>query len=128
MEKKTTPDKSLVDKAIDIKGNKYVKVADKVKFFNENYPDGCIQTKMIEKPSKDGGSAFIVKSQVFPNAKDNPGQCFTAYAQQVFNSSHIKGKDLELCETRAVGRCLSMFGIGVIDAMASADDMPQDLN
>ena len=39
-----TTDKSLKDKAIDIKGKKYVLVSDRVLYFNENYPNGCIQT------------------------------------------------------------------------------------
>ena len=36
--------KTLVDKAIDIKGKKYVLVSDRVMYFNEKYPNGCIQT------------------------------------------------------------------------------------
>ena len=34
----------LKDKAIDIKWKKYVLVSDRVLYFNENYPNGCIQT------------------------------------------------------------------------------------
>ena len=34
----------LKDKAIDIKWKKYVLVSDRVLYFNQNYPNGCIQT------------------------------------------------------------------------------------
>ena len=39
-----TEDKSLKNRAIDIKGKKYVLVSDRVLYFNENYPNGSIQT------------------------------------------------------------------------------------
>lgn len=37
-------DKQLVDKAIDIKGKKYVLVSDRIIYFNETYPNGSIVT------------------------------------------------------------------------------------
>ena len=45
-------DKQLVDKAIDIKGKKYVLVSDRVLYFNETYPNGSIVTQriMTEEP------------------------------------------------------------------------------
>jgi hypothetical protein len=40
-------DKQLVNKAIDIKGKKYVLVSDRVLYFNEAYPNGSIITQRI---------------------------------------------------------------------------------
>ena len=50
-------DKSLQDKAIKIKGKDYVLVADRVAYFNSEYPEGSIETsyELIDK-------MFIVKA------------------------------------------------------------------
>ena len=41
-----TEDKSLKDRAIDIKWKKYVLVSDRVLYFNENYPNGIDMKQM----------------------------------------------------------------------------------
>ena len=57
-------DKQLVEKAIDIKGKKYVLVSDRVLYFNETYPNGSIVTQRImgENPEVE-----IVKATVTPD-------------------------------------------------------------
>jgi hypothetical protein len=61
----------LKDKAIDIKGKKYVLVSDRVIYFNENYPNGCIQTVR-----ETAGDMEIIKAVVCPDC-DKPSRIFT---------------------------------------------------
>jgi len=111
-------DKSLKDKAVDIKGKKYVLVSDRVLYFNEKYPEGCIVNEMLSWE----GDVIIVKSVVYPEGIE--GRYFTGYAQEVVGSGMVnKTSALENAETSAVGRALAMMGIGVIDSIASVDEV-----
>ena len=53
--------KKLTDKAIDIKGKKYVLVSDRVLYFNETYPNGSIVTQRVitEEPQLEVFKATI---------------------------------------------------------------------
>ena len=114
-------DKTLKDKAIQFKGKAYVLVSDRVNYFNEVYPDGSIQTQLISDPTAD---MVVVKAIVTPDAKEQ--RCFTGYSQAKWSdtSSFVnKTSALENCETSAVGRALAFMGIGVIDSIASVDEI-----
>ena len=89
--------KSLTSKAIDIKGKKYVLVSDRVQFFNKNYPNGSIITNLVSEPTSE---MIIIQAIVRPETAA-----------------------LENAETSAVGRALGFMGIGVIESIASADEM-----
>lgn len=113
-------DKQLVDKAIDIKGKKYVLVSDRVLYFNENYPNGSIVTQriMTEEPWIE-----IFKATVTPDCS-KPERYFTAYSQAKRWDWFInKTSALENAETSSVWRCLARLGIGVIDSIASLDEI-----
>lgn len=111
-------DKSLKDRAIDIKGKKYVLVSDRVLYFNEIYPNGSIQTT---RESADWME--IVKAFVVPDV-DKPQRMFTGYSQAKRGDGFInKTSALENAETSAVGRALAMMWIGVIDSIASVDEI-----
>lgn len=108
----------LKDKAIDIKGKKYVLVSDRVLYFNENYPNGCIQTVRETVWDKE-----IIKAVVCPDC-DKPSRIFTGYSQATWGDGFInKTSALENAETSAVGRALAFMGIGVIDSIASVDEI-----
>lgn len=114
-------DKTLKDKAIQFKGKAYVLVSDRVNYFNEVYPDGSIQTQLISEPTAD---MVVVKAIVTPDAKEQ--RFFTGYSQAKWSdtSSFVnKTSALENCETSAVGRALAFMGIGVIDSIASVDEI-----
>lgn len=114
-------DKTLKDKAIQFKGKAYVLVSDRVNYFNEVYPNGSIQTQLISDPTAD---MVVVKAIVTPDAKEQ--RCFTGYSQAKWSdtSSFVnKTSALENCETSAVGRALAFMGIGVIDSIASVDEI-----
>jgi hypothetical protein len=109
--------KDLQEKAIDFKGKKYVLVADRVLYFNEIYPDGSITTELISKPDD---ILVVMKATVKPNEK----QTFTGYSQAKWGEGYInKTSALENAETSAVGRALAFMGIGVIESIASIDEI-----
>jgi hypothetical protein len=110
-------DKSLEESAIDFKGKKYVLVSSRVLYFNEKYKDGSITTELVSKPEDD---FVVVKATVKPNDK----QTFTGYSQATWGDSYInKTSALENAETSAVGRALAFMGIGVIESIASIDEI-----
>ena len=111
--------KSLQDKAVDIKGKSYVLVSDRVLFFNENFKNGSIQTEIVRYEDKQ----IIIKAKVTPDTS-SPDRYFTGYAQEIEGSTFInKTSALENAETSAVGRALALMGIGVIDSIASVDEI-----
>lgn len=113
-----TTDKSLKDKAIDIKWKKYVLVSDRVIYFNENYPNGCIQT--VRETVWD---MEIIKAVVCPDCAVQ-SRVFTWYSQAKWGEWFInKTSALENAETSAVGRALAMMWIWVLDSIASVDEI-----
>jgi hypothetical protein len=110
--------KNLKEKAINIKGKQYVLVSDRVLYFNEVYPNGCIQTVKLESTDR-----VEFKAIVIPDVK-NPTRVFTGHSQAVWGEGYInKTAALENAETSAVGRALALMGIGVIDSIASVDEI-----
>lgn len=111
-------DKSLKSKAINIKGKEYVLVADRITFFNENYPDGSIETELLSQPEAEH---IVIKAIVRPDASERK---FVGHSQAKIGDGYInKTAALENAETSAVGRALAMMGIGVIESIASADEI-----
>lgn len=112
--------KDLKEKAIEIKGKKYVQVADRVLYFNETYKNGSIQTELISDPTSE---RIVIKAVVIPDV-ENFTRTFTSYAQEVIGDGMVnKNAAMENADTSAVGRALAMMGIGVIENVASADEM-----
>lgn len=112
--------KDLKEKAISIKGKDYVLVSDRVIYFNEQYPNGSITTELISDPTAD---RVIVKATVLPDI-DKPERKFSDYSQALWGDGFInKASAIENCSTSAVGRALSYMGIGVIDSIASVDEI-----
>lgn len=106
---------------INIKGAEYVLVKDRVLHFHEVYPKGSIKTEVDQVLSEFG--RWVVKATVTPDT-DTPERVFTGYSQASADQSMVnKTAALENAETSAVGRALAMMGIGVIDSVASADEM-----
>ena len=113
-------EESLVDKAIDIKGKKYVLVSDRIIYFNDQYKQGAILSEIISPLDSD---RVIVLSKVIPNI-NFPLRYFTGYSQAKWGEGFInKTSAIENAETSAVGRALAMMGIGVIDSIASVDEI-----
>ena len=112
--------KNLKEKAISIKGKNYVLVSDRIIYFNDTYPNGAIKTELISQPSD---SMVVIKATIIPDLAA-PERLFTGYSQATWGDGMVnKTAALENAETSAVGRALAMMGIGVIDSVASVDEM-----
>src|SRR3990167_10652638 len=109
----------LKDKAILFQGKKYVLVADRIIAFNKEFPKGSIKTTLI---SAVDSNQIIVKATVKPDCESF--RAFTGYSQAIVGGKGAnKDSALENCETSAVGSALAMMGIGVLDSVASLDEM-----
>lgn len=98
---------------IKLQGKEYVQVKDRVLFFNEMYPTGKIETK-----NQLIGQNFMVMAKVTPDVTILE-RFFTGHSYGQANNE----KAFEKLETVAVGRALAFMGIGVIEGVASAEEM-----
>ena len=115
---KDAADKSLATKAVNLKGKKYVLVSDRVIYFNETYPNGAIDTRYTLN-----GNTYEFRAVVTPDIS-TPERTFSGHSQATIGDGMVnKTSAMENCETSAVGRALAMMGIGVIDSIASVDEM-----
>lgn len=107
-------------KTVDIKGKAYVLVSERLLHFNENYKNGSIRTELV---SAVDAEMVVIKATVYPDCSDM-NRYFTGYSQATWGDGMVnKTAALENCETSAVGRALGMMGIGVLDSVASADEV-----
>lgn len=105
---------------VEIKGKDYVLVKDRILAFNENYPNGCIQTEIISPLDSD---TVIVRAIVTPDVENGSRQ-FVDYSQAKIGQGMVNTTSaLENASTSAVGRALAYMGIGVIESIASADEI-----
>lgn len=112
------PKKKLA--TIDIKGKEYVTVATRILDFNDTYKEGFIITE--ELPSEVENQVKF-KATVTPDAS-KPERKFTGHSQAVWGDGMVnKTSALENAETSAVGRALAMMGIGIIESVASVDEI-----
>lgn len=102
---------------IDIKGKQYVLVSDRVLHFNTKYPEGSITTELL---SDYDSKLIVIKATVSPDGK----RTFVGHSQAVIGDGMVnKTAALENAETSAVGRALGFMGIGVVDSIASVDEI-----
>ncbi|HEY9828934.1 MAG TPA: hypothetical protein V6D26_00040 [Stenomitos sp.] len=112
--------KTLAEKAVSIKGKKYVLVADRVLAFNEAYPNGSIKTEMLTPIE----SQHVFFRAVITPDTAKPERTFNAYSQAIVGDGMVnKTAAWENAETSAVGRALAFMGIGVLEGIASADEI-----
>jgi hypothetical protein len=103
---------------IKIQGKDYVQVKDRVLAFNEMYEKGSIVTEITYD-----GDMVRCKAVVRPDF-EQMNRVFVGHSEELRGSTNInKTSATENCETSAVGRALAMMGIGVIESIASADEV-----
>lgn len=100
-------------KTINIKGKEYVQVVERVKEAHIQDPDVSITTEVVEF-----GDRVSVKATVVFK-----GKTFTGHSQAEYGKGMMGGVALEVAETSAVGRALGFANIGLVDGIASADEM-----
>lgn len=105
---------------INIKGKEYVMVKDRILDFHEKYKNGSITADLV---SDLNSKLIVIKAKVTPDIQ-NPERYFTGYSQAIVGSKGVnETAALENAETSAVGRALAMMGIGILESVASADEM-----
>lgn len=102
---------------IDIKGKEYVMVKDRIIFFNENFKEGSIVTEIL----KNDEYSVVIKATVYPSKKEE--RSFVGHSEAYRGEGMMGAVPIEVAETSAVGRALAMLGIGVIESVASADEI-----
>ena len=95
----------------------YVMVKDRVLSFNEIYTEGQILTEIIKNDEK----SVVVKAIVYPNTK-NKERYFMGHSE-AYREGLLGNVPIEVAETSAVGRALAFMGIGIVESIASADEM-----
>lgn len=95
---------------LNLKGNDYAMVPERVTAFRKLYPEGFITTEII---SHDG---TVVTMQATVGYYDNGAKVIlgTGLAQEVKGKGMVNSTSyIENCETSAVGRALGMLGLGI---------------
>ena len=104
-------------KSINIKGNQYVMVNERIKEFRNQHQDWTIQTEIT---NLDNGMV-VMKALII----DTKGRVIsTGHAYEKEDNGFInKTSYIENCETSAVGRALANFGIGIDTSVASFEEV-----
>lgn len=105
----------------NIKGKEYAEVNQRIKAFRMVYPEGFINTLMLD--DTDGVCKFCARVGYYNEA----GATIilgTGHAFEKEQSSYInKTSYIENCETSAVGRALGMAGFGIDTSVASYEEV-----
>ena len=108
-------------KTIEIHGKQYVTVAERLRLLSEGKEPYSIETEYDYYPER---KMWVVKAKL--TYKDS---VYTGLAQEIETEKGINSTSaLENAETSAVGRACAMAGIGVIDSIASADEITKATN
>ena len=102
---------------ISIKGHNYVLVKDRLLAFQELYPEGSIMTDILVNNEK----SVVVRATV-RTTQGIAGRSFTGHSE-AYREGQMGNVPVEVAETSAVGRALAMLGIGIIEGVASADEI-----
>ena len=104
-------------KTINIKGKEYVTVNERLKEFRNTFKDYSLVSEIIEL----GADFCTMKATII----DDKGVVrATGFAREVIAKSPInKYAFVENCETSAMGRALGNFGIGIDEAVCTADEL-----
>lgn len=105
------------DKNGKISSNDYNTVNQRVLAFRKIFPEGSIQTEIVSHEN----SVILMKATVY----DGVGRVLAiGHASEEKELSFInKTSYIENCETSAVGRALGFLGIGIKEAIASAEEI-----
>lgn len=113
-------------KSVDVKGNPYIEVNQRIKAFRMVYPTGRIQTILL---SDENGVCKFSAEVGYYTEQGEYKMLGTGTAYEKENSTFInKTSYIENCETSAVGRALGMCGFGVDGQVSSAEEVQNVIN
>lgn len=101
-------------KTINIKGKEYVPVVERVKEAHAQDKDLSITAEYIGTNEQ---RVSVKATIVFK------GKTFTGMSQAEYGKGMMGNVALEIAETSAIGRALGFANIGLLDGIASADEM-----
>lgn len=118
--------KPIDDGTVPIHGKVYLTTARRVKDFRNDHPELSLTTKVLSSADR-----VMVKAKI----KDKDGRTLsTGYAEELRDSTvMLKTSAVEVCETSACGRCLSLFGylgteIAGAEEMEAALQQQEEIN
>ena len=98
----------------------YVTVPERVVSFYEKFPEGSLQSEIIEMIHD---HLVVVRSYAYRTPEDpRPGIGHSSLAIPG-STPYTKGSELENAETSAVGRAIAMLGFHVKKSIASSDEI-----
>ena len=101
-------------KTVDIKGKLYVPVVERVKEAHIQDKEVSITSEVVNFTD----TRVSVKATVIFK-----GKAFTGHSQALWGAKLMGDVALEVAETSAIGRALGFANIGLLDGIASADEM-----
>jgi hypothetical protein len=101
-------------KTINIKGKEYVPVSERVKEAHTNLESLTINTEIVSNTEK----MVVVKAIVITDLG-----AFTGHSQAIWGEGMMGKVALEVAETSAIGRALGFAGFGIVEGIASADEI-----
>lgn len=104
-------------KTIEIKGNAYVLVSERIRAFREAFPNYGLSSEILSI----GEGVVTIKATI---TDEQNRVIATGHAQEKEQSSYInKTSYVENCETSAFGRALGALGIGIDTSFATAEEV-----
>lgn len=95
---------------VDLKGKAYAMVSERVTAFRKLFPNGFIETEIVEHD----GTTVLMQTKVGYYEDGNKVILATGMAQEVRGKGMVNGTSyIENCETSSVGRALGMVGLGI---------------
>src|SRR5919112_3979989 len=99
----------------------YVTVAERVAAFYHTYPQGRINTQIVQHDTESG---FILMRAEIYRSTDDASPSATGHAFEVRSESYVnKTSYVENAETSSVGRALAMLGFEVKRGIASREEL-----
>lgn len=101
-----------MNNVVSIHGKPYMTVAGRVEEAHKNNEKIDIRTEIVTQ------EPLVIKATVITNKGT-----FTAHAGAYNNGMIEKQSPIEVCETSAIGRCLGFAGYGIVEGIATADEV-----
>ena len=110
---------------IKIHGKDYMTVNERINILHDLYPNCSVKTEIISDDEQTiiMKATITIKDIIYPGVQSRE-QIFTGHAQEFKNSTQINTTSAyENCETSAIGRACGFMGIGIIESVASVEEV-----